>query len=378
MTTPASPSKPLTFNTDRGASRSKWVAVILGLVMVGWMASGVILPTPEPEEEALPSGRDALTVAVRASTSESIDQIFSAEGQAQPDRITSIRTESSGTVERVVARKGQFVAAGDIIAELKNADQNAQLIVAQEDLSRAQREFDNAEALLQRGSATTDRVTTARAALAVAEAQLTRATEALENTVIRAPFAGRLSAYDVNEGEFVQTGAEIAEVLDSDPLTVVIQIPQQSRAGVVEGQPAQVEFITGESRRGEITFVGINADTATRTFRAEVTVANPDGALPSGISAQVRIPTGSAVAHFVSPATLSLGTDGTLGVKIVDDESRARFYPITILRAQTDGIWVGGLPDSTQIITVGQGFVNDGQPVNPVSEDATQTAEVNQ
>jgi multidrug efflux system membrane fusion protein len=376
MASPDPSKQTLKFNTDRGASRSKWVAVILGLAMIGWMASGIILPTPEEQEDTLPSVRSAVTVATIQSTAEEIQQIFSAEGQAQPDRITEIRAESSGPVADLVARKGQFVERGDVIARLRDTDQSAQLTVAEEDLARAQREFDNAEALLERGNATADRVTTARAALAAAQAQMTRATEALDNTIIRAPFAGRLSALDIDEGEFVQAGGSVAEVLDSDPLTVVVQIPQQALSGIKEGQPAQVEFITGEERIGQISFVGINADSATRTFRAEVIVPNSDGALPSGISAQVRVATGSAIAHFISPATLSLGADGALGVMIVDENSRARFTPIEILRAQTDGIWVGGLPDQAQIITVGQGFVSDNQPVTPKAD--TSLVEVSQ
>ena len=103
----------------------------------------------------------------------------------------------------------------------------------------------------------------------------------------------------------------------------------------------------------------------TRTFLAEVEVANADGKVPAGISAQVRIPTGEVSAHFLSPAILSLGTDGTLGIKTVADGDTVVFTPITIVRAQTDGIWVTGLPDASRIITVGQGYVNDGEVVAP-------------
>ncbi len=92
---------------------------------------------------------------------------------------------------------------------------------------------------------------------------------------------------------------------------------------------------------------------------------NADGAIPAGVSAQLRIPTGTTLAHFVSPAILSLDTDGALGVKTVDSEDEVVFYPIEIVRAQTDGIWVTGLPDEADIIAIGQGYVNDGETVRP-------------
>jgi multidrug efflux system membrane fusion protein len=103
---------------------------------------------------------------------------------------------------------------------------------------------------------------------------------------------------------------------------------------------------------------------------ARIEVANADGAIPAGISAQLRIPTGKQTAHFVSPAILSLDTDGTLGIKTVNADNVVEFNRIGIVRAQTDGIWVSGLPDKTQIISIGQGFVNDGETVDPQPEEA--------
>jgi multidrug efflux system membrane fusion protein len=59
-------------------------------------------------------------------------------------------------------------------------------------------------------------------------------------------------------------------------------------------------------------------------------------------------------------------------VKTVDDENVVHFYPIEIARAEIDGIWVTGLPDTVRLITVGQGFVNDGETVRPQAQDHTQ------
>ena len=178
----------------------------------------------------------------------------------------------------------------------------------------------------------------------------------------------------MNAGEFVSAGTEVGQIVDNSPLSVTIQVPQQSLSNVKSGQEAKVKFITGEERDGVVAFVGTSADQATRTFLAEITVENENGAVPAGVSAEIRIPTGEAVAHFMSPATLSLGSDGTLGVKTVNADDVVVFSEIKIERAQTDGIWVSGLPDAVDIITIGQGYVNNGQTVDPQPE-ATLTAE---
>ncbi len=366
---------PLSFATEKGAARSRWVAGLLLLGVVGWMGSGFILPQDEEPQAAPVAASTRLTaVAVVPSVAETVTQYFVAEGQAQPDRMSSIRAESTGQIAEVLVEKGDTVGTGQLIARFDVTRNEADLERATQDRVRAQLDFDNAETLVERGVATNDRLVQARSALAAAEAAVVNAEQSLANAEITAPFAGRLEALNLNAGEFVAAGSEVGQIVDNTPLSVTIQVPQQSLRNIKTGQIATVTFITGEEREGTVAFVGSSADAATRTFLAEITVENEDGAVPAGVSAEIRIPTGEAVAHFMSPAALSLGPDGTLGVKTVDANDTVVFSEIKIERAQTDGIWVSGLPQSVDLITIGQGYVNDGQVVDPQSE-ATLTAE---
>ena len=374
MSKPAT-NAPLSFDTERGAGRSKWVAGLLLIGVGAWMGSGFVSPAAE-EIVATPveSTVRIISVAVVSSQAETVTQYFVAEGQAMPDRITSIRAEATGQIAEVMVEKGALVGTGQLIARFDVTRNEADLARAQEELARAQRDYDNSETLVQRGVATADRLSENRAALANANAAVINAEQSLANSEITAPFAGRLEALNLNAGEFVSAGTEVGQIVDNSPLSVTIQVPQQSLSNVKSGQEAKVTFITGEERDGVVAFVGTSADQATRTFLAEITVENENGAVPAGVSAEIRIPTGEAVAHFMSPATLSLGSDGTLGVKTVNADDVVVFSEIKIERAQTDGIWVSGLPDAVDIITIGQGYVNNGQTVDPQPE-ATLTAE---
>jgi multidrug efflux system membrane fusion protein len=112
---------------------------------------------------------------------------------------------------------------------------------------------------------------------------------------------------------------------------------------------------------------------STRTFAVELEVPNPDGTLPAGVTAEIQITGGTAMAHKISPSLLSLETDGTIGVKTLDDQDQVVFHPVEIARSQTDGIWVTGLPETARIITVGQGYVLAGQMVEPSDTRATTT-----
>ena len=352
----------LEFETDRGASRSVWIAALVLLAVIAWMGSGFVLPSEDPAPVVEAAEPEPPAVQVRESVAEPVTLTFSSEGQAQPDRDTPLRAEASGNVAELFVAKGALVEQDEPIARLSATRAEADLEQAREEQARAQRELENAQSLQERGIATADRVAEARAAAASAEAAVTNAEAALEDLVIRAPFPGRLETLSLDAGEFVTAGEEVGRLVDNRPLTVEIQVPQQALGRIESGQTAQVRFITGETREGTVTFVGSAAQSETRTFLAEIEVPNEDGEIPAGISAEVVIPTGTAEAHFIRPSIVSLDPEGALGVKTVED-GHVAFHPVEIVKTDLTGIWVTGLPESTQIITIGQGFVQDGEDV---------------
>lgn len=355
----------LTFETDKGAGWSKWIAVLLALILIGWMGSGYIYPTEAEEIAEDEQATRVVTVEVMDSEAREVPLVLTAEGQATPDRSAAVQAKVTGQIESVSVARGDLVEAGQEIGRIDGQTIQAQLTQAEAALTQATEDLDRAETLLERGIGTESQVTQARAAKAGAEASITAAREQLENTIMRAPFAGRLNEMTLDEGEFLNDGDVVAEVLDNDPLTVVIQVPQVALGRLEKGIDADVAFITGETRKGTVGFIGSNADSQTRTFRVEIAVPNPESEMPAGLSARVAIPTGMARGHFISPAILSLNPSGELGIKTVEPDNTVDWKPVEIVRAQTDGIWVTGLEEAARIITVGQGFVSTGDPVDP-------------
>ncbi|MEZ9418021.1 efflux RND transporter periplasmic adaptor subunit, partial [Vibrio sp. 10N.286.49.E1] len=74
----------------------------------------------------------------------------------------------------------------------------------------------------------------------------------------------------------------------------------------------------------------------------------------------------------ITPAMLALDEAGNLGVKTlvsIDDSPTVRFVNIQLVKAEQDGVWLTGLGQQVDIITVGQGFVRDGDSVIAVEQD---------
>lgn len=77
-------------------------------------------------------------------------------------------------------------------------------------------------------------------------------------------------------------------------------------------------------------------------------------------------------AHLVAQSSLTLNDEGLLGLRLVDDESKVDFVPVEVIRDSTDGVWVAGLPEAANIITVGQEYVRDGVQVEAHYKEASQ------
>lgn len=356
-------------------SWSGWIAALFVLALVGWMGSGYYYPAETTNAEAPRSTeRQPFTVEAIVSHARSVTEFVASEGQVSPDRMTPVRAKVGGTVEEIAVSKGDFVEEGTLIARIALDDRVAQRSQAEAELARRQGEYDRVSGLANRGYATAAQVEAAQAELATARAALAAIQQTTGDTEIRAPITGVLDSFDIDLGEFVAAAAEVGIVIDNDPLSVDIQIPQQSVGRIRAGQQAAITFITGETREGTVRYVAANAAAATRTFPVEITVPNPERDVPAGISAQVRIPVGEIPAHFISAALLALGPDGTLGIKSVADDNTVEFHPIVLVRAETDGIWVSGPPETLRIISVGQGFVSPGETVRVIEATPTEEA----
>ena len=112
------------------------------------------------------------------------------------------------------------------------------------------------------------------------------------------------------------------------------------------------------------------ADPKTRTYRVELTTANPEMTIPAGLTARIVFPTDSTHGYLISPATISLKDDGTIGVKVVEN-GKVVFYPINIIETKPEGLFVSGLPEKISLITTGGDFVIEGQQVTSVEASGT-------
>ncbi len=347
--------------------------ISLGIVVAIaiWMLAGRVT-SDRPDAVAPKSERPqtpAMTVAVETKTARDIVRYIVAHGHVEPHRVVTVRAQTAGRIATLGASEGDRVHAGDVLATIADDDRPAQLKKARARVTERQQAHERVKRLANKGYQAESQRDEILADLAIAEAELEAVRIDIEKTTIHAPFDGTLELRDVELGDYVEVSGEIATIVDNNPLVVAVQIAQHNVGRITLGDAVNVIFATGESGTGEVRYIAPRAEQATRTFRVEINVANPDSRIRSGMSAEARIPTGTTSAQFVSSALLSLDADGAIGIKTVDDDNVVAFHPIDIVMSEKNGIWVSGLPDVARVIAVGHGFVAAGQTVRVNSEE---------
>lgn len=349
------------------------VAILAGAAI--WVLSGVLSGTHE--DPVAPPIQHAETTATAAATSVRVrtmrNEMHAADlvlrGRTEAEHKVELKAEMAGRVVNLPAAKGARVKAGDAICELDVGARKARLDQARAQLKQAKLEYDASVALQKKGHRSETQTAAALAAFEAAEANIRAMEQELSFTVMRAPFDGMVDTRLVSIGDYMTPGTTCAWIVGADPFLVVGAVAESQIAQVAPGTVGTAKLITGQTVEGKVTFLAAAADPATRTFRVEMTVPNPDYQLRDGVTADIRIRSEAVPAMRMSPALLSLDDSGKIGVKIVE-KSMARFLPVSMIADDKDGVWVAGLPDEAIVITAGQEYVKDGELVNAVPEES--------
>ena len=288
-------------------------------------------------------------------------------GRTEAKRKVTLRAETAGRVTEVVVEKGQPVKKGDVLVRLDMDDRAAKRQEIEALVHQRGLEFDAAKELSQKNYRSKTKLAEARTLLDGARASLSKIKIDIANTVIRAPFDGVADDRFVEVGDYLKIGENIATILDLHRIVVKGAVAEVDVAKLKIGAPAKAVLVDGREIEGMITFVSKASSAATRTFQVEMEAPNPDGAISEGITAKVFFSVGEARAHRLSPAVLALADNGVVGVKVVDDAGLVQFHKVSLLADTPEGVWLGGLPDVINLITVGQEFVTVGQQVKAVT-----------
>lgn len=345
-----------------------WLALIIFVLLCLWLFSGV--GGSNADDDVSKQNEQAAEIQkVKLSTmyAEEVDQEVKVYGRTEPDRVATLRAEINGQVQEIFVAEGQSVKAGQKLVRLDENDLRQRLASVKASLKQAEIELKGAKSLGRKGYQSEVAQAQAEASLASAKAQLAALQLSLENTLIYAPFDGVMNKHYMEVGDYLREGDSIATVVDLDPLVIKADVTERHVQQLELGQIANGRLVSGQTLEGKVRYISSLSEEGTNTFKVEVAVPNQDSQLRAGMSTELGIPLRKTWAVKITPAVMALDEKGNLGVKTVE-QNIVKFVPINMVKSDDEGVWLSGLGRQADVITLGQGFVRDGDTVEVVMD----------
>ena len=351
-------------------------SAVIALAILGWLMSGYLTkPATEftaslAEQNALASKVDFETpptkVRVQSSSASPRTRFTVIRGKTENKRTVDVKTEITGRIEERLIERGSEVTEGQVLCKIAIEDRRVAVDEALQTLNKAKIDYQGALRLKRQGFNSESTIAEKKAQLATANAMLKRREIALAKTKVTAPFDGVVENLGLEVGDYAAPGNSCVTLVDLDPMLMIGQVSEKMVLDLKVGKTVFGILSNGEKVAGTLTFIGKQSDTATRTYPIEAELDNGKGLLRSGLTTEIQIPTDEVLAHQVSPAIFTLDDYGKIGIRTVNEKNIVEFHHVEILSEDAQGAWVTGLPNQTNIITVGHELVVQGERVDPV------------
>ena len=349
---------------------SRLAAIGLVAAAAFWIGSGHLFPpTPEPGNAAIRAdavdAKKPFRVAVTEVAVRPHARTLILSGRTEADRKVMVTARAGGVVTELKVRRGSRVAKDDVLAVLSDEAREAQVAQARALFTQRKTELDAKRKLIENGTLPRLELVNLESQLKAAEAALAAAEAERDRGMVRAPWAGIVSEVPVEIGQaaFSMAGREIAQIVALDPMLAVVEVAERRLAGIRIGEAAEVRLVTGQSATGRVRYVSKSASQQTRTYRVEVELANPDGDIPDGITADVVLSMAAEPAARVPRSALTYSSAGELGVRTVDAAGKVAFVAVKVIEDEQGFMWITGVADGARVIVQGQDFVGEGQIV---------------
>ena len=272
----------------------------------------------------------------------------------------NIAPQMTGRIIKINAEIGDFVKKGQILAEIDKA----QLLQAQLQLQNKEVELQRLKSLYEAGGLSKSDLDAIELAYNVAKTQVDNL---MENTILRSPIDGVVTARNYDAGDLYGMSAPIYTVEQIVPVKLLVGISESDYTKVKKGDAIEItaDAIPGKTFYGKVGKIYPTIDPATRTFTVEVVVDNKYKTLRPGMFARVAVNFGSNN-NVVIPdvAVVKQQGSGERFVYVLNEDGTVTYQKVVLGRRMGAEYEVlEGLQDGAKIVTGGQIRLKDGVKV---------------
>ena len=328
----------------------------------------------EPASAAAGGGstvsRPAVAVVTAPVSKERLALEIEALGTARANESVEVTAKISNLVDAIRFEEGQQVARGAVLAELDNRQARADLAIAEAAAAESRSQFTRSRELYTTRALSEAQLEQIEATLKANEARVAAAKAGLEDTVIRAPFAGRVGLRRVSVGSLVSPGTVITTLDDTSVIKLDFTIPETFLAEVRSGLDITAKSAAYPDRNfsGRVASVDSRVDPTTRSVTARALMPNAEGLLKPGMFLTVRLVRDEADA-IVVPEEAIVPEQGDVYVFVVKDGLAEKRRVRTGQRRIGDVEVTEGLLAGERIVIEGTQKLRDGTQVTELDPD---------
>jgi membrane fusion protein (multidrug efflux system) len=277
-----------------------------------------------------------------------------------------LKAETPGRVEKINFKDGQAVKAGQVLFVLYNKEQLAKVQKAEAALALGQNILSRKKGLQQKGFAPPQEVEKAEAQGQSDKAELALAQEALQKTIIRAPFEGILSERKQSVGSYVSEGDELVRIQDLTPIRLTFHIPEKDLTAIKVADPVTVRTDAHPDKtfEGIIEAIEPSINEKTRSVTVHAKFENKNEQLLPGLYGRLSIDLSDKklATLFIPEKALVFRQDATYVYKKIGD--KAVLTKITLGARTADQAEVlSGLQKGDEIVLDGLYKIHDGSVI---------------
>ena len=310
------------------------------------------------------AGMPPVAVVTAPVRSERLSFELEALGTAGANEAVDITAKAANQVTAVRFTEGQQVRRGDVLVELDGAQARADLAVAEAALAESRSQFQRSRELYTTKVLSDQQLEQIEATFKANEARVTSARSRVGDTIIRAPFAGRVGLRRVSVGSLISPGTVITTLDDTSTIKLDFTIPETFLSVVTPGLEIAARSVAypDASFGGRVSSVDSRVDPATRSVTVRALLPNPQGLLKPGMFLTVRLSRGAVDALLV-PEQALVPEQGDVFVFVVADGVAEKRRVRIGQRRVGDVQIVDGLADGELVVTEGTQKLRDGAPV---------------
>lgn len=297
-------------------------------------------------------------------------------GTLTPGLEARVTSPFDDVLESVVAREGDRVAKGQVLARFRPTSYDADVASARAQLKSAQADHERMQNLFKEGAVSQRDVESAEAAWRAAQAGEAFAARRAADAVVRAPFAGVVATRSAQTGDRVGAGEPLFVIADTRELEFEATVPSEYVALVRPGAAVRLT-VTGAAGdiAGRVARVNTTADPATRQVKVYVRVPNGAGKLVGGLFASGQVLTREARSALAVP-TEAVRDGEPAWVFVVEGGKLAKRTVRTGVRDESHDLVevLEGLKAGETVVTGTLAGLTEGQTVRVSGADSAAAA----